>query len=61
MLVDLLGSQRSRLSKVFWAGLISLPMLGGIFYAGSNLVSADWSAAFFWRKATKPKGNRSDQ
>ena len=61
VIVDLLASQRSRLSKVFWMGLASVPILGGIFYAGSNLMSADWSAAFFWRRAVKPQGRRTDK
>jgi hypothetical protein len=58
ILIDLLSSQRSGLSKCIWLGLASVPMLGGVFYAGVNLIYADWSSAFFWRKASKPKGNR---
>lgn len=58
MLCDVVSNSKTFLSKTVWILIVSVPMAGAIIYALFNLLGADWSAAFFWRKSAKTKGKQ---
>jgi hypothetical protein len=57
-LIDVKGSHRSTIGKIFWMFVLSVPLAGLMLYALSEFVFADWRAALSWRKndATKKPG-----
>lgn len=52
LMADILQSSRSGMWKAFWLIISSVPLVGGVLFALYMLLSADWSAAFFWRKVS---------
>lgn len=58
-LVDVKGSRRGTLGKIFWMLVLTVPLAGLLLYALAEFVFADWRTALSWRKndAVKKPGS----
>ncbi len=57
IIADIFGQERSAIWKAGWLILASIPIVGGMLYALSELLLGNWKKLFQWRGVATQKKN----